>query len=540
MGEASMAVVYVKVRAVAYHENQPSSVPLQTPSGFTMRHGSNPILPKYMPVSDQAVPGIDILGGMDYAELEVVSVQSTRPPEYGDLGMSGNGIVPGTWVHTAYAWYEAEVGNDGGSGGSGSGSGSGGGGSGSGSGGGGSGSGSGGGGSGSGSGGGGSGSGSGGGGSGSGSGGGGISACGGSIPFYSRTITGTNMDDPIFGTKLNERLIGLDGHDILSGGSGQDVMEGGLGDDSYYIDNIGDIVIEAGGSNDIDVVSSNVSISARAIDDKKAAIVCGQVENFTLTGTKTANVTANDIDNTINGNSAKNILNAGAGDDNLYGFGGNDVLNGGEDNDLLEGGNGNDVLNGNSDDDDLFGQAGNDILNGGSGNDRLDGGAGSDTYSGGDGYDFVRFTSATSGVTFSLAVTKAQNTGGSGKDKLAIGHSVEGLAGSLFNDYLTGDVSDNSLYGDQGSDLMRGGAGSDTFIFDNFGANPSELDLIVDFESGVDSLDIVTTGSELRTFSDLVIAGNNSNEVIVSFQGERIVLKSVNTIFLTEDDVLIF
>lgn len=53
----------------------------------------------------------------------------------------------------------------------------------------------------------------------------------------------------------DDNIFGLDGNDTLIGGTGADTMTGGLGSDTYYVDNIGDIVIEsssnqANGSSD--------------------------------------------------------------------------------------------------------------------------------------------------------------------------------------------------------------------------------------------------------------------------------------------------
>ena len=48
----------------------------------------------------------------------------------------------------------------------------------------------------------------------------------------------------IYGNGGNDELIGGDNHDILDGGTGADDMIGGGGDDTYYVDNVGDDVVE--------------------------------------------------------------------------------------------------------------------------------------------------------------------------------------------------------------------------------------------------------------------------------------------------------
>lgn len=126
-------------------------------------------------------------------------------------------------------------------------------------------------------------------------------------------------------------------------------------------------------------------------------------------------------------------------DDTAYGHGGDDTM-------LGYGGN-----------DTLFGDAGNDTLRGGGGDDMLNGGAGDDTLIGGIGIDRARYSDAEVGVTVSLALTTAQNTG-QGRDVLS---GIEDLGGSQFADRLFGDAGANRLYGFLGDDKLFGGAGVD-------------------------------------------------------------------------------
>jgi len=143
------------------------------------------------------------------------------------------------------------------------------------------------------------------------------------------------------------------------------------------------------------------------------------------------------------GTEGADVLNGTSGDDVIYGFGGADTLKGGA---------GDDVLAGND---------GNDILSGGAGDDYILGGAGNDTIDGGDGNDWAAYEDATAGVKIDLTITGAQNTGGSGTDKLT---GIENVYGSAFNDTLTGDAKDNMLVGDAGADTISGGKGNDTLL----------------------------------------------------------------------------
>ncbi|MBK9574015.1 MAG: hypothetical protein IPO43_15420 [Rhodoferax sp.] len=100
---------------------------------------------------------------------------------------------------------------------------------------------------------------------------------------------------------------------------------------------------------------------------------------------------------------------------------------------------------GNDLDNTLFSGSGNNVLNGGSG-----------------GRDTVSYAFAGSAVQVSLATAGAQATGGSGSDVL---NGIENLAGSDFNDELTGDSGGNVLDGGAGDDVIEGGNGVDQAVY---------------------------------------------------------------------------
>ena len=130
-------------------------------------------------------------------------------------------------------------------------------------------------------------------------------------------------------------------------------------------------------------------------------------------------------------------------------------------NDILHGGAGDDHLYGGSGDDQLYGGHGNNVIDGGSGNDRFIAEGGNDTITGGSGYDTIGFGMAKNGVQVDLEKHTAD---GFGHDTIS---GVEGLAGSNFNDVLTGDKEDNAIFGGMGNDVLRGGRGSDTLVGGN-------------------------------------------------------------------------
>jgi hypothetical protein len=123
-------------------------------------------------------------------------------------------------------------------------------------------------------------------------------------------------------------IFGTSGPDTLAGTAGADTMSGGAGNDTYYVNNVGDKVIEAvGGGHDI--VRSTVSWSMAA----------GQEIEYLLTsgGGTTSGVTftGNELNNYLVGGSGNDVLNGGAGNDYLLGRKGSDTLTGGAGNDIF-------------------------------------------------------------------------------------------------------------------------------------------------------------------------------------------------------------
>jgi Ca2+-binding RTX toxin-like protein len=102
--------------------------------------------------------------------------------------------------------------------------------------------------------------------------------------------------------------------DRLDGKGGADVLQGGAGHDTYVVDHIGDVVVEAvGGGNDR--VLSQVSYTLGA-----------NVESLQLSTSKAVDGTGNALANTLVGNAAVNVLDGRGGADTLTGGGGDDVF----------------------------------------------------------------------------------------------------------------------------------------------------------------------------------------------------------------------
>jgi Ca2+-binding RTX toxin-like protein len=116
-------------------------------------------------------------------------------------------------------------------------------------------------------------------------------------------LSGNANANQLHGGAGNDRLVGLAGNDTLDGGSGADTMQGDAGDDTFYVDNAGDKVIDASGT---DIVYSSISY----------ALGSG-IENLTLTGAAAIDGTGNELNNILDGSldGASNLLTGGLGND---------------------------------------------------------------------------------------------------------------------------------------------------------------------------------------------------------------------------------
>jgi Ca2+-binding RTX toxin-like protein len=316
-------------------------------------------------------------------------------------------------------------------------------------------------------------------------------------------------------------------------------MIGGDGVDTYYVDNVGDQVIETDASlTALDRVFSSIDYTLGT-----------NVENLILTGNANLNGTGNAVSNRMTGNDGDNVLDGGLGADTLIGGLGNDtyiVDNLGdtvtETSTLLSeidtvrssvdwtlGANlENLVLTGNAVNG--TGNALNNTLTGNATANTLDGGAGADTMIGGDGVDTyyvdnvgdVVIETDASLTALDRVFSSINYTLGANVENLILtGNANLNGTGNSVSNRITGNAGNNTLDGGMGVDTMIGGAGDDTYIVDNMNDVVTEQvgeghDLVrtsFSYTLGANIEDLTMTGDDNSTLTgnalDNVIRGNS-------------------------------
>jgi trimeric autotransporter adhesin len=314
----------------------------------------------------------------------------------------------------------------------------------------------------------------------------------------------------------NDDLTGGDNHDMIDGGTGADEMIGGGGDDTYYVDNVGDQVVETEISGAYflsgrDTVNATISYTLPDLVDDLRLLDSGGAINGT----------GNVLDNEITGNASDNVLQGRDGNDTLFGNGGADDLYGGNQDDWLYGGIGDDFLDGGDGNDHLFGQGNYDVINGGIGNDVLDGG---EEMAGGSGNDEYYVYSATAQVfEFTNAghdsvISTVDYTLPFGVEDLMMAAGYFGLdgTGNELGNTLVGNESINVLEGRDGNDFLDGGAHNDT-LRGGAGSDTLYGDVGMDTLEGGTGADVMIGGTGYDTYSV-----DNASDVIEELAGEGV------------------
>lgn len=311
---------------------------------------------------------------------------------------------------------------------------------------------------------------------------------------------GTVIENAVGGSGA-DTIMGNSANNSLNGGAGADLLVGGWGDDTYYVDVVGDRVVEAWdfglGGNDTVRASGDYTLgTGQRIENLAADDVFSAYA---------ARLYGNEFNQTIYGNGGNNIIDGRGGADVMYGYWGDDLFfvdnagdyvgefaNAGTDRVMTSvsyalssaqyievftttnsAGTGAINLTGNNLGQTIIGNAGANILTGGGGEDIMRGLGGNDTYYAdtsnsdlilenvGEGYDRIYATD-----TFSIKT-------GSEVEFLASANAsaVWGLRlyGNAFAQTIQGDAGANIINGLAGADAMSGYGGNDLYFVDNGG-----------------------------------------------------------------------
>lgn len=326
------------------------------------------------------------------------------------------------------------------------------------------------------------------------------------------TLWGSGQDDTLKGLEGIDFLFGFSGADSLDGGAGNDDLSGGTGGDGYlYAAGDGnDVIREESGIAGIDRLRLSSDFAPDDIRFSRELTVSGG-DLYIHAGGNFITVP----DQYADQETADPRLEQVVFDDGTI-----------VDLTTLSDWTGTafqEILWGTGQDDRLDGLAGNDFMFGFVGDDRLIGGQGGDSLDGGAGTDIASYETAGARVLVDM-LNLAAATGDAAGDGYT---SIEGLAGSAFNDQLRGNNAANileglgfsdrlygragddnldggagadALYGNQGADQMTGGAGADRFIY--FAAVDSRSgtsDRITDFTPGSDRIEISRLDADLGT-----------------------------------------
>lgn len=137
-------------------------------------------------------------------------------------------------------------------------------------------------------------------------------------------VISTNANDgqaPInlTGNDLSQIIQGNAGDNVLRGEGGIDTFYGLGGDDWYYVDHIGEKLVETAAGGD-DRVLSSTSFALREGQHVETLSTDNNASSARI------NLTGNSLDQVVQGNAGINILNGRDGNDILVGLGGDDIF----------------------------------------------------------------------------------------------------------------------------------------------------------------------------------------------------------------------
>ncbi|HZF94730.1 MAG TPA: calcium-binding protein, partial [Allosphingosinicella sp.] len=334
--------------------------------------------------------------------------------------------------------------------------------------------------------------------------------------FYTE---GTTLRD-MRGGAGDDRFIGSQSAaDTFHGEAGNDQFhiynldwaDGGAGDDLFYLS----IGFSGGSGTVIGGDGTDTIHISTGTADLRAGVAASLGSTYSLTSIESIMVRViGSAQSTVSGDDGANLLAADPGYSDSAG--------------------GSVVFDGRGGDDRLTGSRGNDRLTGGGGADVMAGGLGNDIYVVDDdldtivelaneGTDEVR----TSTAAFSLAsLPNVENLTGTaaGGQALTGSGGANSIAGGAGNDVITGGG---------GGDRLRGGDGADRFVY--LSASDSVLnaiDVLLDFQTGIDKLDLAALGRVRVTFTPTSDPGTGAPYTLVGVAvgGEMMTIRVEGTI----------
>ncbi|MEO9516369.1 MAG: calcium-binding protein [Paracoccaceae bacterium] len=367
----------------------------------------------------------------------------------------------------------------------------------------------------------------------------------------------------------------------------------GGGEDTAVIkdDVLDKIELDLDGGAGIDTLDASQASAGIDVNLAKGKLDDSTAKNFeNVIGTEFDDVIKGDAkDNVVSGLGGEDLIRGQAGDDTLVGGKGDDKVFGGkgDDNLVWNNGDGSDLMNGGSGYDQVQVNFDTDLVNDDlqnkdvaefsvtnkgvqfariEVNDQTEAGLfqldirktetletnfgdGDDTavitdtvldeitlnLDGGEGIDLLDLSQAANGVDVNLGTGVLDNAA----YPLAEASSAinfENVTGTAFNDKITGDDQDNVIRGGAGNDVMAGGEGADTFVFfeEDIGVN-----IITDFEFGVDSIEFVTTDPNVTTDNLLGNLTQVDDHVELSLNNKVITFEDALVTDFTVDDFTI-
>lgn len=342
------------------------------------------------------------------------------------------------------------------------------------------------------------------------------------------TLSGTAPIDVVDASDGNG-IVGNDGDNRITVTDGIDAVDGGAGEDRLIVDYRGATNTVTGDS------TSNFTEAGGA--GRSVTITDGTFESFKImTGDGADTITTGDGDDIIKTGSGASTVTAGQGANKIIGGANADTITALDGGNIVKAGDGTNTVTTGGGVDFIHAGVGADTIVSGGGADRIFLSGGADTVDAGEGNDrlVVDYSAMTTAVTGGVTggngttgyvgniadlvgssvgfegVEEFRITTGSGDDTVKTGTGDDHLRGGVGDDKLVGGGGEDRLFGGDGDDVLRGargpdvltgGEGNDLFVFRNIAeaSTSAGYDLIRDFETGIDEIDLSRIDANINT-----------------------------------------